>query len=268
VRSSVRGILLASAGVVAWAAAAATASAQELGPPASGGQAIFLTRSDFFFQWSAFKTPDPRFRWEAYVGIDSDLFDNRAWRLNFSAEYDAVLGRERRPFDLNQGTYVMDGVVARRLGWVELAGVARHVSRHLTDRENQPAISWNVVAVRAGGRQAIGRTIVEGDLQSGRAMQQAFVDYRWISELRLRASHPIGGRHTLFARASGIVINVDHAIADRPRVCGGRIVGGIDLGGAAGGIELFAGYERRLDAFPTDRFRVRTLTIGFRLTGR
>lgn len=256
------GMAAALLGVLASAPGAAAQTAA-LSRPA--GTPVFLTRAAFAFQWAEFFTPDRRFKWNGRIGLDVDLFDNRLWRLNFTADYDAVLGRERRMFDLNQGTYVLDGVVARRIGRVELAAVARHVSRHLTDRTNVSAISWNVAAARAAGHVTIGRTAIDGDLEAGRAMQQAFVDYLWTTALRVSAQHPLGRRLDVFARGAGQVIGVNRAIANRGRVCGGRIEGGLRVPGAAAALELVVGYERRIDAFPTDRFRVRAFTLGFRL---
>lgn len=258
--------ILITALVVLAAARAAAAQTPSTAAPISAP--TFLTRAAFAFQWAEFFTSDPRFKWNGRVTVDVDVFDDRAWRLNFSADYDAVLGRERRPFDLNQGTYVLDGVVGRRIGVVELAGVARHVSRHLTDRTNIPAISWNVAAARAASHAAIGRTTLEGDLEIGRAMQQAFVDYAWISALRVGAMRRVGTRAEMFARGAGQVVGVNRAIANRGRVCGGRIEGGLRVPGAEAALELVAGYERRIDAFPTDRFRVRAFTLGFRIVGR
>jgi hypothetical protein len=253
---------------IAWLFWGGTAAAQPAAIAPAPSTATFLTRADYSFQWAAFFTPDPRFEWNGRVGVDIDLFDNRQWRLNFGADYDAVLGRERRPFDLNQGTYAFDGVVARRITPViEVAAVARHVSRHLTDRDNRPAISWNVAAARIDGRGAVGRLAIGGSLESGRAMQQAFVDYLWMSRLRLQARRPIFGRVDLFGAGIGEVFTVDRTIAHRGRVCGGRVEGGIRFQGAAGSVEVFAGYERRIDAFPTDRFRVRSFVLGFRLVG-
>jgi hypothetical protein len=37
------------------------------------------------------------------------------------------------------------------------------------------------------------------------------------------------------------------------------------VNGRAAAVEFFAGYERRIDAYPTDRFRVRMFTFGFRI---
>ena len=38
--------------------------------------------------------------------------------------------------------------------------------------------------------------------------------------------------------------------------------------GKTASLEIFAAYERRIDGFPTDRFRVRFTEVGFRITSR
>jgi hypothetical protein len=213
-------------------------------------------------------TSDPRFRWNGRVAIDLDLLAYRGGRLNFTGVYEAVLGGERRQFDLNHGNYVFEMSAARRLQSVELAAVFHHVSRHLADRDNPRAISWNTAAVRADRRFALSSSTVDARIELGHISAQAFVDYQWTGELGLTLRHPLDDRTRLFASGSGSVIGVNSAIAHRSRVCGARLEGGLRVNGAHGAVELFAGYERRIDAFPTDRGRVRFSTVGFRLLSR
>jgi hypothetical protein len=194
-----------------------------------------------------------------------DALDTRRWRLAFAADYDAIIGRERRLFDLNQGTYVLDGTAGGRIGGAEIAFLARHVSRHLTDRENAPAISWNLAGVRASGRVTTGRWLLSGEIETGRVMQQAFVDYLWTSDLRLQARYRQSERIEWIGKADGGVVGTMRHVAGRPRLCGGRLEGALRLNGHRAAVELFAAYERRIDAFPTDRFRVRFSSFGFRL---
>jgi hypothetical protein len=249
----------------------AEASAQSPAPPAAAVATAptFLTRADLTFVWARFVTSDPRFAWDAQVEVDIDVLDTRKWRMNFDAHYDAVLGHERRTFDLNQGSYILDGTIGKRFGpqRFEIAFLARHVSRHLVDRQNTPAISWNLAGVRASHRVAVGRTMIDGRLDFGHAMQTWFVDYTWMTEVRLTATRPIDSRLDFVSEATGVLVNVDHLERSR-RACGGRIEGALRLKGAAAAVDLVAGYERRVDAFPTDRFRVRTFTLGFRFVSR
>jgi hypothetical protein len=232
-----------------------------------GTAPILLTRADVSFQWEKLTSADPRFTWHGRVRVDVDVLDTGRWRLAFVADYDAVVGGERRMFDLNQGTYVLDGTASRRWGATEISLVTRHVSRHLVDRDNVPSISWNVAGARASHRRTFGQTTVRGEIETGRAMQQGFVDYLWTADLRLALEHRFAQRFGWIANGEGGVIGTLKRVAGRPRLCGGRVEGGIRVIGAGATAEAFVAYERRIDAFPTDRFRVRFWSVGFRLTG-
>ncbi len=240
------------------------------GPPASASSR-FLPRFDASFGWGALVANDRRFDWRGEVVVDFDVVDYGVGRAAFVSKYEAVLGRERRRYDLSQGNYFFEASGSVRTKPAEVVVFLQHVSRHVVDRENAQAISWNTYGVRA--RQTWGRrrgtgwaaTRVEGDIEISRAMQQAFVDYRWLSHARARMTRPVSPRLAVVVEATGDVIRVDEAIRGRTRVCGGRIEGAVRIAGARAVLELFAGYERRIDAYPTDRFRVRWFTAGFRI---
>ena len=191
--------------------------------------------------------------------------------MTFRSDIDAVLGRERRRYDLNQSNYLFEATSSYRIRPVEIAAVISHASRHLVDRENEPAISWNAIGIRAEyaspkrtGTSPRSAPVLEGEIELTHAMQQAYVDYVWLTHMRVDARHPVTGRTSLVASAYGEVRGVNH-LARGERVCGGWIEGGVRVNGRAAAVELFAGYERRLDAYPTDRFRVRMVTLGFRI---
>ena len=205
-------------------------------------------------------TDDKRFDWEGRIRFDFDIVEYGTGRLTFRTGYDAVLGRERRRYDLNQGNYFFEASTSYRLGEAELSGIISHVSRHLVDRENPPAISWN----EAGARVRWERNGDSFELEVTRPMDQAYVDYVWMSRARAEIDHPISKRAELIGSAFGELIGVNHLVRDK-RVCGGRLEGGLRINGRAAAVEFFAGYERRIDAYPTDRFRVRMFQLGFRV---
>ena len=83
------------------------------------------------------------------MGVDFDVTDFGAGRLRFQALMEGGLGRERRQYDLNQGSYAFDASLSYRLTReLEAEAVIQHVSRHAVDRENPPSVSWNA----SGGR--------------------------------------------------------------------------------------------------------------------
>lgn len=256
------GVLLAS-GFAAPAAAQVPPAADQT--PSGARRPLFLSRASFYFQWAALETPDVRFRWEPRIGFDVDLLDYHRGALALTGDYDAVIGRERRRFDVNHGNYVLEMSSSLRTRYADLSAVFHHVSRHLTDRSNLPAISWNAFGARAERRVTIGKARFEGRIEASGIGQRAFVDYVWTSDLRLRYRQPITPHVEAMATASGGLVGVDRTHLGRKRLCGGWAEGGIRLLGRVAAMELFAGYERRIDAFPSDRFRVRMFSYGFRV---
>jgi len=237
--------------------------AQSGQPAVATDGAAFLPRAEFEFSWASLLAADRRFDWEGRVNIDFDVVDYRTGRLGFRADYAAVLGRERRRYDLNQGNYLFEATASWRVSRVELAALISHVSRHEVDRENQPAVSWNASGVRV----RFDTPTIESHIDLTWATQQAFVDYTWLSNAQVDVHRPLNRRFSLIASAYGDVYGVDQTARER-RVCGGRIEGGVRIHGRAAAVEVFAGYERRVDAYPTDRYRVRMFMVGFRVRGR
>jgi hypothetical protein len=241
----------------------------------------FLSRADFSFGFAGLHTSDTRFDWQATIGFDLDMYDYTSGRLRLRGDYEAFLGRERRHYDLNHGNYAFEISGTRRFKRLELGLLSQHVSRHLVDRDNPPSISWNTIGVRAqsvwtanSGLRASGRSEtaatgrsdrVDGEIEIARAMQQAYVDYSWISRAKVSWWRPLSSVASLKVRATGEVIGVQHGVVRNERVCGGRIEGSLQLRGRAAILEMFGGYERRIDAYPTDRFRVRWFTAGARV---
>jgi hypothetical protein len=58
---------------------------------------------------------------------------------------------------------------------------------------------------------------------------------------------------------------VNRALARRDRQNGGRLEGGVRIAGRSAGLELFAGYERVVDADPIDRLPRRWAFAGLRV---
>jgi hypothetical protein len=269
--------------LVAWLARPAAAQgppAETVRVPDDSAGARLLPRADFSFGWAGLVAADNRFDWHATIGFDLDLFDYGSGRLRFRGDYEAMLGRERRRYDLNQNNYAFEISGTKRFETAEVAVLSQHVSRHVVDRDNPPSISWNTLgarvrsvwtpksgfAVRSAADGAGERSHrVEGDLEMSRAMQQAYVDYAWISRARVTWRRPVSPVVALHATATGEVVGVKRGLVRNERVCGGRIEGGVRVRGRAASLEIFGGYERRIDAYPTDRFRVRWFTAGARI---
>jgi hypothetical protein len=245
---------------------APTAFAQAPKPAAPPADApAFLTRSDFSFLGGFFKTPDPRFTYDAQIGADLDLVDYGAGRTNLLVNYEMVVGNERRTFDVNHGNYTIALSTSLRAGPVEVAGFFHHVSRHLADRENPNAVSWNVIGARVEKRVIVRRTTVDWDVDAGQVVTPAFVDYTWIGNAHAVASRPIASSASLFASGIVTVYGVDRDKAGRGRQTTERGEAGLRLTGQKGVVDVFAAYERRADAYPIERAKITLVTFGLRI---
>ena len=229
-----------------------------------------MNHYDFHLSADALSNDDRRFSWAAHFGGDFDLVDYVAGRANVLIDYEVLLGKELRIFDPNQGNYTLEVSSSVRAARTEFAGVFHHVSRHLSDRTKRLAIAWNVAGVRALRRFDTRGLTIDVQGAAGRVVQRADVDYSWTGNGDVVIRRPVNGRVGVFAHALGEIVGVDAAIAGRGTQHDGRLEGGLRLNGRAGAVELFAGYERRADAYPTDPERLpqRWLFAGFRFVNR
>src|SRR5476651_1844870 len=130
-------------------ALAPSAYAQWIAPPPVDAPATpqFMPRYDFHLSADATASGDERFSFDTHFGGDMDLVDYKHGRGTVLIDYQAVLGDQLRPFDPNQGNYLLEASSSGRVGTTEIFGVFHHESRHLSDRFKIPAIAWNELQV-------------------------------------------------------------------------------------------------------------------------
>jgi hypothetical protein len=208
---------------------------------------------------------DQRFAWQARYGGDFDVFDYVVGRTSVLVDYEAILGSELRPFDPNQAYYVLELSTSYRAGDTELAAVFHHVSRHLSDRPKQFAIAWNVMGGRVLRRVPVGTGSLDLVGELGHTVQHSFVDYTWNANADIVLRQPVSRRVGVFGRAFFEGYGVDGTDPTRETQTTRRFEGGIRINGHGGALELFAGYERRLDADPIERLPLSWGLAGFRL---
>lgn len=273
-----------------WLLVAASAGAQpvsDLPPPAvpaSGNGTTttrFLSRFEFRLGLEALASRDPRFDWDADFGANVDLLQFPRGRLTFLANYEATLGGELQPFDPIQGNYTLAGALAWRTRYGEVAALLHHVSRHLGDRPKPSPVDWNLLGVRWQGAAELGRAEpvrLEARVMAGGVVNRSFVDYRWQVTWGGAVRQRLGGRISGFGAGDVTLVATagpagagrlrDTAgAADRGILTGAHLEGGIRIDGVGGGLELFAGVERRIDAHPLDRLARSWLVVGFRVVG-
>jgi hypothetical protein len=250
---------------------AGAAAAQQPEPPGfapAPAAADFFPRYDFHLSAASLSGGDQRFAWDTHFGGDFDLIDYVNGRVTALVDYEAVLGTEFRQFDPNQGNYTLEAAASVRVGATEIAGVLHHVSRHLSDRSKRFPVAWNVLGVRVMRRVALVGGTMDVALGGGRLVEAARVDYTWTGNVDVLMRRPLRPHVGVYARGTSEVFGIDAAISTRRRQIGGKAEVGVRLNGNGGAVELFAGYERRVDADPLDRQPHRWALAGFRLLNR
>jgi hypothetical protein len=249
---------------------------QPMFTPAPAGPE-FLSRYDFHLSIDSLMPPkdtpaelaDDRFSWNTHFGGSFDVVDLVFARAGATIDYEAIEGSEYRPFDPNQGNYTLEGFVLARIGGRTEAGVIfHHVSRHLSDRPKRDAIAYNELGGRALRRMALGSTTVDLDVEGGWAVQHSFVDYTWLGEANVLVRHPISPRIGVFGQANGKFFGVNGDVTHRSTQTGGRVEGGVRMSGRGGVMELYLGYENRVDAYPLERVPHHWGLAGLRLLSR
>jgi len=235
----------------------------ESGPPATPTP---TTPSSTLAQYAA----DHRYSFDTHWGGSLDFVDYVVGRTSFIIDYEAIIGDEFRLFDPNQGVYTLEAASSARVGEVEVVGIFHHVSRHLADRANKQAVAWNAAGVRVLKRVTRDTTTLDVDAELSRVVAQAFVDYTWIGELNLSLRRPVNDHVVFFVQGSGKLFAVDGSVPDRGTQTGGVAEAGVRLKGPATGavLELFLGFEKRVDAYELERDSRRWVLAGFRLLSR
>jgi len=227
--------------------------------------AQFLSRYDFHLYGVGLAEDNDAFSWDTHWGGDFDFVDYVYGRATVVADYQAIFGREFRPFDPNQGNYVLEAAGSYRFGRNELFGVVHHESRHLSDRPKRFHIAWNELDARLLRRLTHGTSTYDLRLEAGKMIATGFVDYSWDANADLMYRRPLSPHTALFGRAFGTLIGIDGSASDRPLQKGGRIEAGVRLIGTSGALELLGGYERVIDASALERMPREWVFGGIRL---
>lgn len=249
-----------TAGVVSSSAAQVAPPPLAEAPP--GPQ--FMSRYDFHLSADALGTYDPPFKWRTRFGGDFDLVNYVRGRATFLVDLENILGDELRPFDPNQANYTLEIATSARTPLVELFVVFHHVSRHFGDRAKIEAIAWNVLQARALRQLTIKGTTVDMRADVGKVTAHAFVDYGWTADADVLVRRRINDHLGLYGRGYVETIGIDSNLSQRPRQTGGRFELGVRLPGAGGAVDLFAGYERVIDAGAIEQRALRWGFLGFR----
>jgi hypothetical protein len=255
-------------------AGTAIAGAQQPGPqPLEGPDPSFgfMSRYDFQLQANVLSGDDGRqFRWDTHFGGEFDLFNYVKGRATVVTDYEAVLGSEFRPFDPNQGIYILEPAGSWFVGRNEVSFVFHHVSRHLSDRPKTYAIAYNAALGRYLRKFVLPHNAtVAVRASAGKITQRSQVDYTWTIDWDVKAVRPMNPHLQLYGLSTGESFGVDPVVRGRT---GAQFTTRLELGtrviGQKADLELFLGAEHRLDASAIDFVPVSWAIAGFRIVSK
>jgi hypothetical protein len=227
----------------------------------------FLSHSAFHLAAEHLSIDDDRFKWDTNFGGDIDLIDYGLGRLNFTANYEAVLGKRFRAFDPEQGNYILEGSSSLRVAGLEVAGVFYHQSRHLSDRAKTFAVDWNMLGGRVLKQVSHGASRVNARVDLRRAIFRSYVDYNWELDADVREQYSVTRTVAFIADGGVRMLTVDGS-RDRGTQGGAHGEGGVRFEGRGAAVELYVAAERRIDPYPLEFGTMSWIGAGFRLLSR
>jgi hypothetical protein len=227
----------------------------------------FLPRYAFHLGAAHLSSGSNRLVWDTNFGGEIDFIDYGFGRATFGANYQAILGKEIRAFDPNQGNYTIDFLLSARRKGFEAAALFYHQSRHLSDRSKQIPIDWNMVGARLGRTITHDTLVLETRIDARRVVKRTTVDYRWELQAEIQARRPLSHGMSLIGGLTGRMLGVDGS-QNRGNQQGYRAEGGLRFQGKAGAVELFMASEQRIDPYPLEFGTARLVSAGFRFLGR
>jgi hypothetical protein len=244
--------------------AASTAAAQTSPTPG------FLTSYRFHLNALRLNPDNDNFVWDTDFGGDLDVFDLQYFRGNVLVNFETIFGRQIRAIDPNQGNYTVDLSAWWRtlIPDAELGLTFHHVSRHLSDRDKDFSIAWNML-----GFQYTTPLVVAGwDLDIGyrllKTVRRSFVDYTGEVGGSIQTARTLNRRVSLIAAGEVTLVSVDSTELGRGNQFGNRIEIGLRFPGRAGDGEVFLSREQRIDADPFDLEPTLFTMAGFRFLSK
>ena len=248
----------------AQTSSAASTAAQT--PPLPG----FLTSYRFHLNALHLGSGSDSFVWDTDFGGDLDVFDLQHFRGNVLVNFESIFGQQIRAIDPNQGNYTVDLSTWWRtvIPGAELGATFHHVSRHLSDREKEFAIAWNMVGFQFTSPLVLGGWDVDMGYRLLKILQRSFVDYTGEIGGSVQASRPLHRRVSLIVGGELTAVTVSAADRGRGNQFGSRIEIGARFPGRAGVGEVFFSREQRIDANPLDLAPTTFTMAGFRFLSR
>jgi hypothetical protein len=216
--------------------------------PLTGSAADFLPAVSLHLEAARYAPVETDLYWTTTIGGGADVFGVGGFRGYIVGDVETIIGSTRRAFDASQANYHLETGGRWLFHGVTVNPFFHHVSRHMIDREKEPAVDWNMLGVRAeagfspGGRRAkVGGSV-------GHTTLASLVGYRWElighGDVELLGNERTSG----YVRAGARFVTVD----PEPELPRGDFLDWIVEGGFRYRrdhrvFDAFAAYERRND---------------------
>ena len=226
----------------------------------------FLTNYHFHLNALRLVSNDHNFVWDTDFGGDMDVFDLQYFRGNVLVNFESILGKQKRAIDPNQGNYTIDLSVWWRtvVPDAELGLTLHHVSRHLSDRDKEFAIAWNMLGFQYTSALQIRSWDVDIGYRVLKTIVRSFADYTAETGGSIQALRAVHPRVSLILGGELTLVSVDKSERGRDHQLGSRFEIGARFPGGDGFGEVFIARERRIDADPFDLEPTTFTMLGFR----
>jgi hypothetical protein len=220
-----------------------------LGGAPAASAADFLPSVSLHLEAARYAPVETDLHWTGTMGGGADLLGLGGLRLYIAGDVETIIGNTRRAFDATQASYHLETGGRFRLGRVIVNPVFHHVSRHMIDRNKEPAVDWNILGVR--GETTLGEHArAHVGVGIGHTTLASLVGYRWEvtghADLDLlRREHMTG-----YGSVRGRMVTVDPE-PELPRgdFLDWAVEGGLRFARGSRLLDTFAAFEHRNDVF-------------------
>jgi len=148
-----------------------------LGLGTDASAADFLPAVSLHLEAARYVPAETDMDWTTTMGGGADLFSAGSFRGYIVGHVETIIGNARRAFDASQANYTLEAGFRWRTGRFRVEPFFHHVSRHLIDRNKEPAVDWNILGARVETSVGGGRARVGGGI--GHTTLASLVGYRW-----------------------------------------------------------------------------------------
>lgn len=259
--------------LIAALATAGPLRAEEPAPPAevADEEALpdaLLPEASFQLVAARYAPGEPDQQWTTWIGAGIGLARVGGTTFFGTADLETILGDERRAFDARQANYHLQLGARRGVGPWTVELFFDHVSRHVVDREKEPAVDWNVLGLRAS--RTLGTTLpTRVSVGVGHTTLASAVGYRFEATAGVESdvARWRDGLAYLRGRLRLVSVSQDDSELDRGGFADGSLEAGVRFPRGPRALELFVAWDHRNDVRLLEPGALNRALFGLRFTG-